>query len=76
MKISVHKFQVWDSVSDSMKSSTRYATVDAIRNTAHGVPIPGTEIQVEASELGGEIEGMTSRNYVPDGERAASEFHP
>jgi hypothetical protein len=71
MKIAVHRFEVWDSVSDTMKSSTRYATVDAIKNAAHGVPIPGTEILVESSELGGEIEGMTSRNYVPEGERAA-----
>jgi hypothetical protein len=53
MKIAVHRFEVWDSVSDTMKSSIRYATVDAIKNTAHGVPIPGTEILVESSELGG-----------------------
>jgi hypothetical protein len=63
MKISVHKFKVWDSASDTMKTSTRYATVDAIKNTAHGVLVPNSEILVEGSELGGEIEGMTSRNY-------------
>jgi hypothetical protein len=71
MKIAVHRFEVWDSVSDTMKLSTRYATIDAIKSKAHGVPLPGTEILIESSELGGEVEGMTSRNYAPEHERAA-----
>jgi hypothetical protein len=65
MKIAVHKFQVWDPTSDTMKTSTRYATVDAIRDTAHGVSVPGTEILIDASELSGEIEGMTAKDYRP-----------
>jgi hypothetical protein len=63
MKIAVHRFQVWDSISDSMKPSTRYATLDAIKGTAHGVAVPGTEILIEASELNSDIEGMTAKNY-------------
>jgi hypothetical protein len=63
MKIAVHRFQVWDSISDTMKASTRYATIDAIKNTAHGVAVPGTEILIEASELNSDIEGMTAKNY-------------
>jgi len=65
MKIAVHRFQVWDSISDTMKTSTRYATIDAIKNTAHGVPVSGTEILIEASELGGDVEGMTAKGYNP-----------
>ena len=65
MKIAVHRFQVWDSASDAMKTSTRYATVDAIRDTAHGVAVPGTEILIEASELSSDIEGMTVKDYKP-----------
>ena len=53
MKIAVHRFQVWDPVSDAMKMSSRYATVDAITDTAHGVAVPGTEIQIDASDLSG-----------------------
>jgi hypothetical protein len=64
MKISVHRFQVWDCISDAMKTSTRYATVDAISNTAHGVVVPGTEILIEASELKSDVEGMTAKDYV------------
>ncbi len=63
MKIAVHRFQVWDSISDTMKTSTRYATIDAIKNTAHGVAVPGTEVLIEASELNSDVEGMTAKNY-------------
>lgn len=63
MKIAVHRFQVWDIISDTMKTSSRYATIDAIKETAHGVPVPGTEIPIDASELNSDIEGMTARNY-------------
>lgn len=63
MKIAVHRFQVWDIISDTMKTSSRYATIDAIKETAHGVPMPGTEILIDASELNSDIEGMTARNY-------------
>jgi hypothetical protein len=65
MKIAVHQFQVWDCISDTMKTSTRYATIDAISNTAHGVVVPGTEILIEASDLKSDVEGMTVKNYVP-----------
>ena len=63
MKIAVHRFQVWDSVSDAMKTSSRYATFDAIREKAHGVPVPGTEILIDASELNSDVEGMTAKGY-------------
>ena len=63
MKIAVHRFRVWDAISDTMKTSTRYATIDAIKNTAHGVAVPGTEILIEASELKSDIEGMTAQGY-------------
>jgi hypothetical protein len=63
MKIAVHRFQVWDSVSDAMKISSRYATFDAIKDKAHGVPVPGTEILIEASDLNSDVEGMTAKGY-------------
>jgi hypothetical protein len=65
MKIAVHRFKVWDPTSDTLKTSTRYATVDAIRETAHGVAVPGTELLVDASELSSDIEGMTVKEYKP-----------
>jgi hypothetical protein len=63
MKIAVHRFQVWDSASDTMKTSSRYATIDAIKETAHGVPVAGTEILIDAGELKSDVEGMTAKGY-------------
>jgi hypothetical protein len=63
VKIAVHRFQVWDAISDAMKTSTRYATLDAIKETAHGVEVPGTEVLIEASELSSDVEGMTVKDY-------------
>ena len=63
VKIAVHRFQVWDSISDTMKASTRYATLDSIKETAHGVAVPGTEILIDASELSSDVEGMTVKGY-------------
>ncbi len=63
MKIAVHRFQVWDSVSDTMKTSSRYATIDAIKDQAHGVPVPGSEVLIEAGDLNSDVEGMTARGY-------------
>ena len=63
MQIAVHRFQVWDATSDTMKTSSRYATLDAIKESAHGIPVPGSEILIDASELSGEIEGMTAKGY-------------
>ena len=31
---------------------------------AHGVPVPGTEILIEASELISDVEGMTAKSYT------------
>jgi hypothetical protein len=63
MKIAVHRFQVWDPIGDTMKTSSRYATFDAIKEIAHGFPVAGTEILIEASELKSDVEGMTAKGY-------------
>jgi hypothetical protein len=34
-----------------MKTSSRYATIDAIKESAQGVPVAGTEILIDAGEL-------------------------
>ncbi len=50
-----------------MVTSTRYGTLEAIKNTAHGVPIDGTGIEIDPTEVGQEIHGFTARNYQPPG---------
>jgi hypothetical protein len=63
-KVVVHRFQVWDSTSDTLKPSRRMGTVDAIKNTAHGVPV-GPPVEIDASDLSTEIEGFTVQGYAP-----------
>jgi hypothetical protein len=66
MKIAVHRFQVWDSIRDTMETPSRYAAVDEMKENAHCVPVPGTEVLIDACELNSE--GMTAKRYgTPDG---------
>jgi len=65
MKIAVHKFESYDINKDVMVTSNRYGTVVAIKETACGRVIPGTEILVDASDLSKEIEGFTAKGYTP-----------
>jgi hypothetical protein len=46
-----------------MKTSSRYATIDAIKDKAHGIPVPGSEILIDAGELKSDVEGMTAKSY-------------
>lgn len=64
-KIVVHRFEVYDITNDSIVRSRRYGTADAIKNIARGRISPNTQIEVDASEIGHEIEGMTARDYLP-----------
>ena len=62
-KVTVYKWQHYDE-HDNMRISRRLAT----RETAekHGAVIEGTGIEVDASAVGGEIEGMTARDFNPN----------
>jgi len=62
-RVVVHRFEVYDITNDAIVQSRRYGTADAIKNIAGGRIMPNTQIEVDSSELGGEIEGMTTRNY-------------
>ena len=64
-KVIVHRFEVWNSLTDEMVTSARYATLEAIRDVAHGVPVDGTAIEVDAADLGAEIHGFTVKGYRP-----------
>ena len=64
-KVIVHRFKVWNSLTDEMVTSSRYATLEAIKETAHGVAIDGTGIEVDAADLGADIHGFTAKGYKP-----------
>ena len=62
-KMTVHRFQLYDIVTkDDWVTSTRYGTANAIA-ALNGRIVPNTEIEIDASEIGTEIEGLTARSY-------------
>jgi len=65
----VYRFQVYDIRSDEFQQSQRWGTLDAIATLAGGQPI-GEGIEVEESELGDEVPGMTRRGYFPPSPQA------
>lgn len=71
-KVVVHRFEVYDITNDAIVQSRRYGTADAIKNIANGRIMPNTQIEVDSSELGHEIEGMTARDFIPASELAAA----
>ena len=70
-RVVMHRFEVYDITNDAIVQSRRYGTADAIKNIAVGRIMPNTQIEVDSSDLGHAIEGMTARDYTPDRERAA-----
>lgn len=63
-RVSVYLYSYWDEDSQARKTSTLYATFEAIRNGL-GVPVYTSEIEIDMGSLG---EGGF---YYPDGARKA-----
>jgi hypothetical protein len=61
-KVVVHRFEIYDITNDAIVQSRRCGTADAIKNIADGRIMPHTQIELDSSQLGAEIEGMTSRD--------------
>jgi hypothetical protein len=59
----VFRFQTWDVSNDCYKLSRRLATREAIARIG-GEPL-GEGINIDASLLGTEIQGMTDRDFDP-----------
>jgi hypothetical protein len=57
----VYRFQVWDIRTDQFQASTRWATREAIDRV--GGEITSEGVQIEERLLGGDIRGMTTRNF-------------
>ena len=68
-KVLVYLYSSWDDESKSHKTSTRYATIDAIKNGL-GVPVLKSERKIKRSELiDGSFYDRNSQNF-PDRKRA------
>jgi len=62
--ITIYRFRLYDVSTDESRTSRRWATREAIKGVG-GEVLEDTAIEVDASVLGGEIEGMTARNFDP-----------
>ena len=63
-KVMVYRFRMYDIASDEFRTSTRFATLNALGNI-RGAEVLGRGINVDASDVGGDIDGMTVRDYRP-----------
>jgi hypothetical protein len=62
--IKVYQFRMYDASNDEMRKSRRYATRERI-DWLRGEVIEGTGVEIDATLLGSEVEGMTARDFDP-----------
>lgn len=63
-KVRIHRFRLYDISSDSYRISRRWATRDVIESLG-GDLIEAPVVEVDASVVSSDIEGMTAPDYVP-----------
>lgn len=63
--VTVYRFEMYDVQTDQMRTSVRWGTLDAIERI-RGHALIRTAIEIDERYLGGELEGMTMRNFNPD----------
>lgn len=71
-KVTVYQFTKYDIRVDANTKSRRWATREAIERVC-GAVLEHTATEVDPSVLGGEIDGMTERNFDP---RPRADFNP
>jgi len=67
-KVTVYRFTKYDITTDQPQKSTRWATRKAI-DRVNGTVLENTAVEVDASVVGSEIEGMTARGFDPHAQR-------
>ena len=60
--VMVYRFRMYDITSDEFRTSTRCATLSALGNI-RGAEVLGQGINVDASDIGSDVDGMTVRDY-------------
>jgi hypothetical protein len=64
MKVKIYQFTKYSIQSDGNEKSRRWGTREAIERLG-GKVIEDTEIEVDASAVASDIEGLTERNFNP-----------
>jgi len=65
-KVKIYRFRSYDIHNDTMKTSSRWGTREAIKDIAHGEILENTGKEVEASVVQSDILGMTERDFDPE----------
>jgi hypothetical protein len=64
-KVTVYRFRKYDIGTDEHQVSRRWGTLEGIESV-RGTVIEDTATEVDASAVGAEIPGLTSRNFQPN----------
>jgi len=70
--VTVYRFRKYDIASDQMQVSRRMATREAIQLIAQAEVLEDTALEIDAGEVGTEVNGMTRIGFVPSVLRAGS----
>jgi len=62
--VRIHRFRLYDINSDAFRVSRRWATRDIIEKLGGDI-VPGHVVEVDASTVSSDIEGMTVPDYDP-----------
>ncbi|WP_416046710.1 hypothetical protein [Cupriavidus basilensis] len=65
-QVTIFRFNVYNPENDSIQTSRRWGTREAVEKTAKGVVIEGTARDVDESLVQSDIPGMTERDFNPD----------
>lgn len=63
-KIAVYRFKRYNIQNDAYQNSRRWGTLEGIKAVC-GVVLKETETEVDAALIGGEVEGLTARDFDP-----------
>jgi hypothetical protein len=65
-EVTIYRFTMYDITADAPKKSSRWATREAIARV-NGNVLEETAVEVEASVVRSDVDGMTTRGFNPNG---------
>jgi hypothetical protein len=64
-KVTIYRFQLYNSQTDEIVTSRRWGTVEAIKEIAGGHVLQDTAVEVDDSVIRSDIHGFTVRDFDP-----------
>lgn len=63
-QVAIYQFTIYDVGTDERQKSRRWGTLEGIEAVC-GTALEDTKIEVDTSEVGSEVPGLTLRNFSP-----------